>query len=155
MEQIISPTESHQVSDEATSPHARVAAYLREASAQGLPGFLGIEFVDVSPGHVEMRLPLREELLSTFGQLHGGVTAAFTDHLLGAAVLPLVEEGQWPATLEFKINYLSAVREGALEGVADVLALTRRTAVVRIDVRNRDRIVAAGQATVMIVDPQR
>ena len=37
---------------------------------------------------------------------------------------------------------------------AEVVSLTRRTAVVRIDVSNLDRLVAIGQGTVLITRPR-
>ncbi|MEZ5298160.1 MAG: hypothetical protein R2697_18400 [Ilumatobacteraceae bacterium] len=37
---------------------------------------------------------------------------------------------------------------------AEVVSLTRRTAVVRIDVSNLDRLVAFGQRTVLITQPR-
>ena len=38
--------------------------------------------------------------------------------------------------------------------VAEVVSITRRTAVVRIDVSNLDRLVAIGQGTVLITRPR-
>jgi uncharacterized protein (TIGR00369 family) len=126
-----------------------------EAAPGGLPGFLGIELVHIEPGKATGRIDVGKHLLSSFGNLHGGVTAALVDHMLGAAVLGLVEAGHWPATLEFKLNYLASIQNGPLEATAEVVASTRRTAVVRVDVTNRGRLVAVGQGTVMIVEPRR
>jgi uncharacterized protein (TIGR00369 family) len=125
-----------------------------EAAPGGLPQFLGIELVHIEAGRATGRIDVGKELLSSFGNLHGGVTAALVDHVLGAAVLGLVEAGHWPATLEFKLNYLASIQNGLLEATAEVVASTRRTAVVRVDVTNRDRLVAVGQGTVMIVAPR-
>lgn len=125
----------------------------RETSG-GLPSFLGMEVVEVEPGRARARLEVRPHLLSSFGNLHGGVTAGLVDHVLGAAVLGLIPPGHWPATLEFKLNYLASIQDGVVEATAEVLTSTRRTAVVRIDVRNGDRLAAAGQGTVMIVSPR-
>lgn len=127
---------------------------LEREGAGGLPDFLGIEVVGVQPGRATARMEVRPHLLSTFGRLHGGVTAALVDHALGASVLRLIPAGHWPATLEFKLNYLASIEGGMVEASAEVLTATRRTAVVRIDVSNDGRLVAAGQGTVMIVEPR-
>jgi uncharacterized protein (TIGR00369 family) len=123
-------------------------------SGGGLPAFLGLELVDLGPGKATGRINVGGHLLSSFGNLHGGVTAALVDHVLGASVLGLVEPGHWPATLEFKLNYLAPVQSGVLEARAEVVASTRRTAVVRVEVLNEGRLAAAGQGTVMILEPR-
>jgi 1,4-dihydroxy-2-naphthoyl-CoA hydrolase len=58
------------------------------------------------------------------------------------------------ATKEFKINYLAAVTTGRLDARAEIISLTKRTAVVRIDVENEGRLVAAAQGTVLVVAPK-
>ena len=80
---------------------------------------------------------MRDELMTPFGNLHGGVLAALCDHVLGTVCYPVIPRGAWAATTEFKLNYLAPVTEGALEATATIVSLTKRTAVVRIDVRNR------------------
>lgn len=86
--------------------------------------------------------------------MHGGVASALVDHVLGAVVYPLIPQGAWAATTEFKLNLLAAVSTGTVTAVAEVMSLTRRTAVVRIDVSNDDRLVAIAQGTVLITQPR-
>jgi len=97
-------------------------------------------------------LPVRDELLTPFGNLHGGVLAALCDHVLGTVCYPVMQRGQWAATTEFKLNYLAPVSEGELVATATILNLTRRTAVVRIEVVNGERQVCLAQGTVLIMD---
>jgi uncharacterized protein (TIGR00369 family) len=82
------------------------------------------------------------------------VVSALVDHVLGAVVYPLIPRGAWAATTEFKLNLLLAISAGQVTAVAEVVSLTRRTAVVRIDVSNLDRLVAIGQGTVLITQPR-
>lgn len=120
----------------------------------GLPGFLGVRAVEVGPGRLVCALDARADLLNPFGSMHGGVVSALVDHVLGAVVYPLIERGAWAATTEFKLNLLAAVREGEVTAEASVVSLTRRTAVVRIDVTNGGRLVAIGQGPVLITSPR-
>lgn len=122
--------------------------------ATGLPAFLGVTITEITPGRLVARLPVRDELLTPFGNIHGGVMAGLVDHVLGCVLYPLMERGQWAATTEFKLNYLAPVSGGELVAEATVLSLTRRTAVVRVEVRNGDRLACAGQGTVLVVDPR-
>lgn len=116
----------------------------------GLPEWLGIRTVDVGPGFVVAELDVRDELLNPFGAAHGGVLAALADHVLGSSVFPVVPLGTWPASLEFKLNYLAPVRVGVLRARGEVVTLRRTTAVVRIEADNDGRPVAAGLGTVSL-----
>jgi uncharacterized protein (TIGR00369 family) len=134
----------------------RVAAGMRGSAtaAGGLAAFLDIENVDVGAGILHARVAVRDDLMTPFRNLHGGVLAALCDHVLGSVLYPVIPRGAWAATTEFKINYLAAVTSGALDARATIIALTKRTAVVRIDVENDGRMVCAAQGTVLIVAPK-
>jgi uncharacterized protein (TIGR00369 family) len=125
-----------------------------EALITGLPAYLGIHTVDVGPGTMVAELEVREELLNPFGTAHGGVLAALVDHVLGAVLYPLIPRGAWAATTEFKLNLLAPARDGALQARAQVMSMTKRTAVVRIDVLNNERLVGLAQGTVTISPPK-
>jgi uncharacterized protein (TIGR00369 family) len=116
--------------------------------------FLAIEHVDVGAGTLHARVVVRDDLMTPFRNLHGGVLAALCDHVLGSVLYPVIPRGAWAATTEFKINYLAAVTEGDLDARAEIVSLTKRTAVVRIDVENEGRLVCAAQGTVLIVAPR-
>lgn len=119
----------------------------------GLPGYLGMRAVTIEPGVAVVEADVRPDLLHDFGAAHGGVVAALVDHALGAAVFPLIPKGTWPATLEFKLNYLAAARRGVLRATATVVSLRKRTAVVRVEVENEGRAVAAALGTISLNPP--
>jgi uncharacterized protein (TIGR00369 family) len=123
-------------------------------SAGGLTGFLGIRHVEVGPGVLRAEVDVRDELMTPFGNLHGGVLAALCDHVLGTVCYPVMPRGAWAATTEFKLNYLAPVTAGVLEATASIISLTKRTAVVRIDVANGERLVCTAQGTVLIMPPR-
>lgn len=120
----------------------------------GLPGYLGIRLGDVSPGTMRAELEVRAELLTPFGNLHGGVLAALCDHVLGTVCYPVMARGTWAATTEFKINYLAPVTAGTLTADARIVSMTKSTAVVRIEVTNDDRPVCLAQGTVLLKAPK-
>jgi uncharacterized protein (TIGR00369 family) len=128
-----------------------LAAHERDA---GLTGWLGIRPLEVGPGTMKATLPVRPGLLTPFGNLHGGVLAALCDHVLGTVCYPVIPRGAWAATTEFKLNYMAPVSGGDLEATATIVALSKRTAVVRIEVVNDGRIVCAAQGTVLVVLPK-
>lgn len=120
----------------------------------GLPEYLGIRTVEARPGHLVAELDAREELLNPFGAVHGGVISALADHVLGAVVYTVVERGYWAATTELKLNFLAPARPGPVRAESTIVSMSRRMAVVRIDMMNRGRGVAAAQGTVTIVPPR-
>ena len=120
----------------------------------GLPGFLGIEVVEVGAGTMRCVVDARPDLQNPFGMLHGGVVSALVDHVLGAVCYPVIPRGAWAATTEYKLNLLAPVREGPIVAEASIEAMSRRTAVVRVDVHNGGRIVALAQGTVTIQPPK-
>jgi uncharacterized protein (TIGR00369 family) len=120
----------------------------------GLPGYLGLRHVEVGPGILRAEVDVRDDLKTPFGNLHGGVLAALCDHVLGTVLYPVIPRGAWAATTEFKLNYLAPVTDGVLAATARIVSLTRRTAVVRIDVENGDRLVCSAQGTVLVMEPK-
>lgn len=122
--------------------------------SEGLMGYLGIRHVSLGPGTMVAELDVREELLTPFGTAHGGVVSALADHVLGSVMYPVMERGQWAATTEFKLNLVRPVRDGVVRAEATIVSMSRRTAVVRIDLTNGARLCAAAQGTVSIQDPK-
>ena len=148
------------MSRQAQFPHfdAAVAERFVATSEQvtGLPSYLGIRFVEMSAGRLVATMTVREELLTPFKTLHGGVMAGLVDHVLGCVLYPLMPRGQWAATTEFKLNYLAPVFGGAeLRAESTVISLGRRTAVVSVEVTNGDQLVCVAQGTLLVSEPAR
>ncbi len=125
-----------------------------ELLESGIMGFLGITVSECGAGYLTADMVVRPDLLTPFGNAHGGVVSALVDHALGSVMYPVMAPGRWAATTEFKINLLRPVLEGPLSARAEIIAMSRRTAVVRVDVTNNDRRCAAAQGTVSIQDPR-
>lgn len=134
----------------------KMAAGLQRAHEQegGLPGFLGIRLAEYWAGGMRFEVEVRDELLTPFKNLHGGVLSATVDHALGTVCYPVMPKGAWAATTEFKLNLLAPVTAGTLSTSAQIISLTKRTAVVRIEVTNEERLVCAAQGTVLIMLPK-
>jgi 1,4-dihydroxy-2-naphthoyl-CoA hydrolase len=116
----------------------------------GLPAYLGIRTVEVGPARMVAELDIRPELLNPFGSAHGGVMAGLVDHVLGAVLYPVIDPGQWAATTEFKLNLVRAVRSGNLRAEAIIVAMSKRTAVVQVEVTNDGELAGIAQGTVLI-----
>ncbi len=128
---------------------------LRSATGLGgLPDYLAIRHSELSAGRLVAEMEARSELLTPFGILHGGCLSAFVDHCLGFVFYPVIPKGAWVATTEFKLNLIKPVSAGICQATTQVIALSKRSGVARIDVVNDDRLVCAAQGTVTIVLPK-
>ncbi len=136
------------------NPQLATAIQSANNAMAGLPKFLGCNVTELTPGRLKANLPVRNDLLTPIGNLHGGVLAGFVDHILGVVLYPVMKPGQWAATTEFKLNYLAPIKDGVLLAESSVIAMTRNTAVVRAEVSNGDRLVCAAQGTLLIRDPK-
>jgi 1,4-dihydroxy-2-naphthoyl-CoA hydrolase len=120
----------------------------------GIVEFLGFEITDAGPGTMEAKLEVRDELITAFGNMHGGVLSAFCDHMLGCVCYPAMKKGQWAATTEFKINLTAPVSKGTVTARAEIINLSRTQAVIRIELENEGRVCALAQGTCTIRDPR-
>ena len=129
--------------------------FISPAKGQGgIVEFLGFEITAAGPATMEGQFQVRDELITAFGNMHGGVLSAFCDHMLGCVCYPAMQKGQWAATTEFKINLTRPVSKGTVTAKAEILNMTRTQAVVRIDVFNEGRVCAMAQGTCTIQDPR-
>jgi uncharacterized protein (TIGR00369 family) len=120
----------------------------------GIPEYLGMHLVDVGPGFAVFEIEIHAELLNPAGVAHGAVVASLVDHTLGGTVMPLLPPGSWPATLEYKINYLAPAREGVLAARGEVRGLSKRAATVEVECTNGGRLVAVALGTIAITPPK-
>lgn len=140
--------------DDELARHMLQQAESPEGAGTGVPGYLGIRFTEVGPGRCVAELDVDEHLLNPFGAAHGAVLASLVDHVLGSAVFPIVPRGTWPATLEFKLNYLAPTRTGVLRAESRVLSLSRKTATVAVDCHNEGRLVGTALGTIALTPPR-
>jgi len=122
--------------------------------SRSIDGFLGIVVTEVTPGRLVAEMPVTEQLMTFIGNMHGGCLSALCDHVLGTVMYPVMPPKHWAATTEFKINLLAPVTKGVCRATGEIIAMSRRMAVVRIEVENEGRLVAAAQGTCTIVAPR-
>ncbi len=124
----------------------------RANSREGFRGLLGITVEGFEPGIVRCRLAFKPELDNTVGMIHGGAVAALVDHTVSLAVYPLVTPGAWVATTGLSLQYLAPARGADCLATGTVISLRRNSGVVRVEVENQGRLVAAGLGHVTVVE---
>ena len=118
-----------------------------------LPGFLGIEFIEVVPSRAVGRLELREHHLAPNGFLHAASVVALADTACGYGCIASLPEGATNfTTIELKTNYLGTAREGAIRVEATLAHGGRTTQVWDATVRDEatDKVIALFRCTQLI-----
>ncbi|MBC9250932.1 thioesterase [Pseudomonas alcaligenes] len=133
------------------------AAEFNEMGKTMLPGYLGIEILDVQGHEVRAILTMREALLAPNGFLHAASVIALADTAAGygcRANLPAGASGF--TTIELKSNHLGTAREGVIECLARAVHLGKTTQVWDCEVTARDsaKTIALYRCTQMILYPK-
>jgi uncharacterized protein (TIGR00369 family) len=133
------------------SPEVFLAMGREVLATQPFSVLLGAEVAAMSPGRVDMRLPLKPEHLQQNGFAHGGVVSYLADNALtfagGTAMqVPVV-------TSEFKINYVRPAVGERLIARATAEAVSKTQAVCRCEVfavkGGEEKLCALAQGTIV------
>lgn len=103
---------------------------LNQRGAGRLPGWMGIEILDVAEGSLSSRMAIKPTHLAPNGYLHAASVIALADTSCGYATMAHLPEGALSfTTIELKSNHLGTAREGAIGCTATVAHLGRNTQV--------------------------
>ena len=104
------------------------AEEFQERGVGRLPGYLGLEVLEVEPGRASIRLPIRPELLAPNGFLHAASVIALADTAAGYGCVASLPDGATGfTTVELKSNFLGTLLEGALTTEATLVHGGRTT----------------------------
>lgn len=115
-------------------------------------GFLGMRLLHRSAGQARLELPLRPEFLQVEGIVHGGIVATLCDTAAVYVLYPELTADRGMTSIEFKLNFLAAVRaDGApLIAEATLLRAGRSVAVCESAAWQGDRLCAKGSFTYLL-----
>ena len=125
-------------------------------NAFGIENNLTLEIIE--PGNIRYTMQLEKKHFATPELVHGGALAGFMDAILSVAAFSSVkDDGKVVATVEFKINYLKAVRkEEKLTGNGKVIKKGQSILVVNGDILNENGdLIATGTGSIMSVNPRK
>ena len=111
--------------------HQRVAESFER---QGMMRHLQASVLRVAPGEVELWLPYSDKVTQQQDGFHGGAMGALADIAAGYAGLTTAPEGMEVVTAEYKINFLTSQRGGALHATGRVIKPGRRLIVTHAEV---------------------
>ncbi len=118
-----------------------------------LAAHLGMRVVEASPERVLAELPIRDELRTVGGALHGGALMAFADTMGAVATIVNLPAGATTTTLESKTNFFAAGRSGTVRAETTPLHRGRRTMVWQTRVTDESgRLLALTTQTQMVLE---
>ena len=106
------------------------ASFLR----QGLMQHLGARLLRVEPGLCEVALPYSGRVTQQQGGFHGGAMGALADIAGGYAALTVAAEDSEVTTVEYKINFMAAFKDGELRAIGRVAKAGKRIIVTTAEV---------------------
>ena len=90
---------------------------------------LGMRVVEATKDRVVAELPIRDDLRTVGGALHGGTLMAFADTIGATATALNLPPGATTTTLESKTNFFAAGRDGIVRAESTPLHRGKRTMV--------------------------
>lgn len=115
---------------------------------------LGIEFLELGPGHLTARLPVDPRTRQPYGLLHGGASVLLAETIGSMAAHFAAAPGCRVVGLEVNANHLRAVRSGWVTGTGRPLHLGRTTQVWQIDIVDEEgRPACVSRITLSVLAP--
>lgn len=126
---------------------------INERMKGSLASHLGMRVLEASPERVLAELPIRDELRTAGGALHGGTLMAFADTMGAVATIVNLPPGATTTTLESKTNFFAAGRSGIVRAETTPLHRGRRTMVWQTRVTDESgRLLSLTTQTQMVLE---
>ena len=124
--------------------HFREAAYVHH---------LGMRISKLAAGEATISMPIVDSLKQYQGLAHGGALGSLADTAATMAALTALPSDSDVVTIEFKMNYLSAMREGRAVAHAKLVRLGNRIVVIEAEITSapKGKSVATGIFTMLRV----
>jgi uncharacterized protein (TIGR00369 family) len=103
-------------------------------------------------GEIEICFDARDDFVNPMGRVQGGFLAAMLDDTMGPALVATLPAGQFPVTLELKVNFLRPASPGRIVGSGRVVHRGGSIAFLAGELRDEaGDVLATGTATVRII----
>lgn len=120
----------------------------------GMPQYLGMEFSEIGPDFLTLRMPVDDRTHQPDGILHGGASVALAETVGSYAATLVIDPSKYRCVgQEINANHIRAVTSGFVSATARPYHIGRRSHVweIRI-VDERDKLVCISRLTMAIID---
>ena len=109
---------------------------------------IGFSLREIEPGRALFTMNVDERHHNPMGTLHGGIFCDIADAAMGMAYAATLAEGESFTTVELKINFLRAVREGTITAEGKVIKAGSTLGYVECEVKDHEgKLVAKASST--------
>ena len=116
-------------------------------------GVLGMRFTHLAPDRVLATLHILPEHMQPWGIVHGGAVMTLADTVAGAGAYMNLETGRETVTVELKINFVGAVRDGTIQAEALPLHRGRTTSIWETRLTDETgKLIAVSLSTHLVLD---
>ncbi len=116
---------------------------------------VGTEWLDDSPEHARVRVPMRDELRQPVGLLHGGVMSTLVESVCSrATALAVLDGGMMAMGQSINVSFIRPITEGSAEVRAKARHRGRTTWVWEAEILNEDQQLCALATMTIAVRPR-
>ena len=116
---------------------------------------IGLNVSKQDKGYSVCSIETRDKLYNPHGVVHGAVLYSLADTGMGAALYPLLVDGELCATIEIKINYFAPVMTGVMECVTKLIHKGKTVANLDSEISVNKSLVAKANGTFAIFKPEK
>lgn len=118
------------------------------------PGLMGVRLTALAPDRVAAEMPVRPDLCTSGGILHGGAYMAFADTLGAVGTFIQLAPGQRTTTTDSSTKFMAGAKVGTVvTGESLALHRGRTTQVWQTSIRNADgKLCAIVTQTQLVLD---
>lgn len=115
--------------------------------------FLGMEWVDLGPGYLQLKMPVNERTRQPYGILHGGASCALAETAGSIASHLVIDNTKFLcAGLEINANHVRSATGGFVTATATPLHLGNTTHVWDIKIQDdQGKLICISRLTVAIL----
>jgi len=127
---------------------------LNARSAESMPGYLGIEFIEIGEDYLKARMPVDQRTIQPIGILHGGASVALAETLGSVGALLCVDgTRKMVVGMEINANHIRPVRSGYVVGEAQPVHIGSSTQIWEIRITNdQGKLVCISRITLAVLD---
>ncbi len=118
------------------------------------PGLMGVRLLELGPERVLAEMPVRPDLCTAGGILHGGAYMAFADTLGAVGTVVNLPPGKRTTTTDSSTKFIAGARQGSVVTAESVALHRGRTTMVwQTSIRNADgKLCAVVTQTQLVLD---
>ncbi len=100
-------------------------------------------------------MTIHDTFLQDAGVVQGGLIVSLADYAFYLAADSMLRPGQRTVTVELKVNFIAAVKDGVLTATSHVLSAGRRVIVANMKVTDQQqKVIAHGLGTCLVVQEE-